>query len=136
MLRKVHLRITHPSHIKMPSPRFDGQVLQALALSSNWKSVVCSCCVVCTGDPSQEPQVHLVSTSAAPSSPGPASTKLLPTGNVVGGLPAALMSHCQVGGLVGVCCDGLGLGARPMRYKRCPFVGAQEPSPCLSQKRE
>lgn len=49
------------------------------------------------GDPSQEPQVHLVNSSAVPTSSKPAPTALLPTGNVVGGLPAALMSHCQVG---------------------------------------
>ncbi|MEW5299233.1 MAG: hypothetical protein WDW36_002268 [Sanguina aurantia] len=51
------------------------------------------------GDPSQEPQVHLVNTSAAPTSSKPAPTALLPTGNVVGGLPAALLSHCQVRGI-------------------------------------
>ncbi|KAG2444873.1 hypothetical protein HXX76_001611 [Chlamydomonas incerta] len=49
------------------------------------------------GDASQEELLFLLRTRAAAQAlPGRPAAPLLPTGTVVGGLPAALLSHCQV----------------------------------------
>lgn len=52
------------------------------------------------GDASQEELLFLLRTraaAAAAAAVGRPAAPLLPTGTVVGGLPAALLSHCQVG---------------------------------------
>uniref|UniRef100_A0A7S0RPI1 Proteasome assembly chaperone 1 n=1 Tax=Chlamydomonas leiostraca TaxID=1034604 RepID=A0A7S0RPI1_9CHLO len=56
------------------------------------------------GDASQEALVFRLATAQQPSSSqpaGPHPVPTLPTGNVVGGLPAAILSYCQVRGMSG-----------------------------------